>query len=68
VVLLLFELHHWRFTRCSARSARWPPPVALFAPGAIAIQAGVAVGYRPSASLRRPYVSRIVHARRAVRS
>lgn len=66
VGLLLAEMHHWAFYALfAAVGALAAAVVALFAPGAIAVQAGTAVGVAAVGVVGvRPYVSRIVHQHR----
>ncbi|HZN16121.1 MAG TPA: NfeD family protein [Acidimicrobiales bacterium] len=66
VVLLLFEAHHWAFYALfGAIGALAAALVAVVAPGAIALQAGVAIGLSTVGVVgARPFVSRIVHSHR----
>ena len=66
VALLWVELHHWAFYALFvAVGALAAAVVALVAPGAIALQAGTAVGVAAVGVVAvRPYVSRIVDAHR----
>ncbi|MBA3652918.1 MAG: NfeD family protein [Actinobacteria bacterium] len=66
VALLLFELHHWAFYALfGAIGALAAAMVAIAAPDAYALQAGVAVGLSTVGVVGvRPYVSRIVHSHR----
>ena len=63
VALLLLELHHWAFYALfGALGAVAAALVALAAPDAIAVQAGVAVGVAAVGVVAvRPLVSRVVH-------
>jgi membrane protein implicated in regulation of membrane protease activity len=66
VALLLFEAHHWAFYALfGAVGALAAAAVAAAAPGAIALQAGVAIAVSAVGVVgARPYVSQIVHRHR----